>query len=610
MEEGFFSEVTEPIRFGGLDSTDPLSFKVYQPDRLVMGKRMEDHLRIAVCLWHSFNWPGSRRVRRRDLRPAVARRPARPDGRPPAQKMDAAFEFIDKLGVPFFCFHDRDVAPGGRDVRRDPRQPRRDGRRGGRPHEPDRGQAAVGHGQPVQPSALRGRRGHEPGPRGLRLRRGAGQARCSRRPSGSAARTTSCGAVARATRRCSTPTCAREEAQFARFLHLVAEHKHRIGFNGTLLIEPKPQEPTKHQYDYDCGHRPRLPGPARPRGRVQGQHRGQPRHPGRPQLPPRGRLRDRQRHLRQHRRQPRRLPERLGHRPVPELGRRAVRWRSTRSCEAAGSPPAASTSTRSCAARAWTGPTCSTRTSAGIDTLARALLVAAEHDRARDARAAPRRALRGLERRARAPRSSTVAATLETLEARVGVRRDRSEARVGPAGAARERRQPGDLDRRSSGGRCLDCSRAGRASATATTLRSSRPRTVQTQAPPSLGASALQVRERDAQAATRRLGVPARRRVDRHASAVELGQLLAGDLRGRLADDDHGQDLVGRDVVLVDRADDPAVVHDADPVGQVEHVVDVVADQEDADPLALELPDQVCGPARSRPGRAPRSVRP
>ena len=59
MGEDFFSEVSGPIPFGGLDSTDPLSFKVYQPDRLVLGKRMEDHLRIAVCLWHSFNWPGS-----------------------------------------------------------------------------------------------------------------------------------------------------------------------------------------------------------------------------------------------------------------------------------------------------------------------------------------------------------------------------------------------------------------------------------------------------------------------------------------------------------------------------------------------------------------------
>ena len=59
MVSEFFTEVAEPIRFAGLDSTDPFSYKVYDPDRVVLGRRMEDHLRIAVCLWHSFNWPGS-----------------------------------------------------------------------------------------------------------------------------------------------------------------------------------------------------------------------------------------------------------------------------------------------------------------------------------------------------------------------------------------------------------------------------------------------------------------------------------------------------------------------------------------------------------------------
>ena len=113
----------------------------------------------------------------------------------------------------------------------------------------------------------------------------------------------------------------REGDQLARFLHLVVEHKHKIGFEGQLLIEPKPMEPTKHQYDYDVADGPRLPRPQRARGRVPAQHRGQPRDAGRPQLPPRGRVRGRQRDAGQHRRQPRRPAERLGHRPVPELGR-------------------------------------------------------------------------------------------------------------------------------------------------------------------------------------------------------------------------------------------------------------------------------------------------
>ena len=69
----------------GSTSTEPLSYKVYDPDRLVLGKRMEDHLRPGVCFWHSFAWAGVGHVRRRDARSAVARRLRRPDGRRPDQ---------------------------------------------------------------------------------------------------------------------------------------------------------------------------------------------------------------------------------------------------------------------------------------------------------------------------------------------------------------------------------------------------------------------------------------------------------------------------------------------------------------------------------------------
>ena len=113
MSGDFFTDVPGRIAYGGPASSDPLSYAVYQPDREVLGKRMEDQLRIAVCLWHSFNWPGS------DVfgvgtfdRPWLS---AGLDAATAAQaKIDAAFEFIDKLGVPFFAFHDRDVAPEGR----------------------------------------------------------------------------------------------------------------------------------------------------------------------------------------------------------------------------------------------------------------------------------------------------------------------------------------------------------------------------------------------------------------------------------------------------------------------------------------------------------------
>ena len=54
----FFVDVPARIPYGGLDSNDPLSFKVYEPERMVLGQRMEDHLRPGVCFWHSFSWPG------------------------------------------------------------------------------------------------------------------------------------------------------------------------------------------------------------------------------------------------------------------------------------------------------------------------------------------------------------------------------------------------------------------------------------------------------------------------------------------------------------------------------------------------------------------------
>ena len=111
----FFTEVTERIPYEGPDSDNPLAFHWYDADRVVAGRRMEDHLRFAVCYWHSFNWDGF------DIFGAgTLDRPWHPTFAPAAdpieaakQKMDAAFEFFSKLGVPFYCFHDRDIAPEG-----------------------------------------------------------------------------------------------------------------------------------------------------------------------------------------------------------------------------------------------------------------------------------------------------------------------------------------------------------------------------------------------------------------------------------------------------------------------------------------------------------------
>src|SRR5438445_8978513 len=99
MSSDFFTDVPARIGYGGPESSDPLAYTVYQPDRIVAGKRMEDHLRIAVCLWHSFNWPGS------DVfgvgtfdRPWLA---VGADPKTASQtRVDAAVEVIKKLGAP------------------------------------------------------------------------------------------------------------------------------------------------------------------------------------------------------------------------------------------------------------------------------------------------------------------------------------------------------------------------------------------------------------------------------------------------------------------------------------------------------------------------------
>jgi len=250
MGEDFFSDVPGPIPFGGLGSADPLAYKVYEPDRVVLGKRMEDHLRIAVCLWHSFNWPGSDvfgsgTFDRPWLTPGVDPMAAA------RTKLAAAFEFVAKLGVPFYCFHDRDISPEGRTFAETRANL----------------EAMVGEAEAHQART------------GIRLLWGtanlfshpryAAGASTNPDPEVFAYAAAQVKVMLEATHRLGgsnyvlwggregyetllNTDLAREERQFARFLSMVAEHKHKIGFTGTLLIEPKPQEPTKHQYDYDC----------------------------------------------------------------------------------------------------------------------------------------------------------------------------------------------------------------------------------------------------------------------------------------------------------------------------------------------------------------------
>ena len=99
------------IPYEGRDSENPLAFNVYERDRLVGDKKMEQHMRFAVCYWHTFCAKGSDQFGA-NTRVLPWDEPAAPMAAARA-RMDAAFEFFTKLGVPFYCFHDRDMAPEG-----------------------------------------------------------------------------------------------------------------------------------------------------------------------------------------------------------------------------------------------------------------------------------------------------------------------------------------------------------------------------------------------------------------------------------------------------------------------------------------------------------------
>ena len=99
------------IEYKGIEDKDPLSFKYYNQDQIVLGKSMKEQLRFATCYWHTFTWPG--------LDPfggPTLERPWMKKGDPiekAEEKLDEAFDFFSKITTPFFCFHDRDISPEG-----------------------------------------------------------------------------------------------------------------------------------------------------------------------------------------------------------------------------------------------------------------------------------------------------------------------------------------------------------------------------------------------------------------------------------------------------------------------------------------------------------------
>lgn len=243
-----FYSITDPIKYEGPESKNALAYRWYNPKQKVMGKSMAEHLRFAVCYWHTMCWPGTdpfggetfNRQWHNMADPMAAAR----------MKADMMFETLRLLGIDFFTFHDLDIAPEGKSLK-----------------EFNSNVTAIAN-------ILEGKMAKS----GKKLLWGTANMFSNRRFMAGAATNPDpdifayCAAQVK---HCLDVTkglggenyvmwggregyetlintnIGQELKQAGRFLSLVVEYKHKIGFKGPILIEPKPKEPTKHQYDYD-----------------------------------------------------------------------------------------------------------------------------------------------------------------------------------------------------------------------------------------------------------------------------------------------------------------------------------------------------------------------
>jgi xylose isomerase len=240
------------IKYEGPESDNPLAFKCYDPDRLVLGKPMKEHLRFSVAYWHSFCGDGSD-----PFGDATHLFPWRPSSANPVDlleaarwKLDAAFEFFTKLGSEFYCFHDRDLAPEG-----------------ATPKESEENLITLTELALERQKAT-----------GVRLLWGTANLFSNPRYMNGAATNPEFSVLAHAAAQVKAAIDAtiflggegyvfwggregymsllntdleKEKEHLARFLSMARDYGRAQGFMGMFYIEPKPMEPTKHQYDFD-----------------------------------------------------------------------------------------------------------------------------------------------------------------------------------------------------------------------------------------------------------------------------------------------------------------------------------------------------------------------
>lgn len=242
---GYFNGIPE-IRYEGPESQNEFAFRHYNPDEVVMGKRMEDHLRFAVAYWHSFAYQGGDPFGGQTLE-----RPWFKDGMAAAKaKADAAFELFDILGVPFYCFHDADVRPEGATFAESKRNLDEIVDYFAEKQAKHKARLLWGTANMFSHKRWMSGAATNPDPDVYAYAAASVKANLDATHRLGGANYVLWGGREGYETLLNTDLAA-ERAHAGRFLQQVVEYKHKIGFAGTILIEPKPQEPSKHQYDYD-----------------------------------------------------------------------------------------------------------------------------------------------------------------------------------------------------------------------------------------------------------------------------------------------------------------------------------------------------------------------
>lgn len=247
MSSSIFNNIP-PIEYAGPGNKEPLAFNWYDAKKKVYGKTMEEHLRFAVCYWHSFNWPGNDIFGEGALpRPWLIKQHSHDNA---LEKLNAAFEFFTRLGAPYFCFHDVDIAAHGDTVKTLTENVKKISEPIARKMEDTNIKLLWGTANLFSHPRYMAGAATNPDPEVFKC--AAAQVKCMLETTHQLGGENYVLWGGREGYDSLLNTDIKQELeQYARFLNLVIEHKTKIGFKGQILIEPKPHEPTKHQYDRD-----------------------------------------------------------------------------------------------------------------------------------------------------------------------------------------------------------------------------------------------------------------------------------------------------------------------------------------------------------------------